>query len=59
MVALSPHCHRSGTDIAVDAGEVILMQGDLRTIPLNFFWAYGYNVALIPLAAGVFYLLTD
>jgi P-type Cu+ transporter len=62
----------TGTDIAVDAGEVILMTGDLtgvadavalarrtlRTIRLNFFWAYAYNVALIPLAAGVFYPLT-
>lgn len=59
----------TGTDIAVEAGEVILMTGDpagvavavalarrtLRTIRLNFFWAYAYNVALIPLAAGVFY----
>ena len=62
----------TGTDIAVDAGEVILMTGELtgvadavslarrtlRTIRLNFFWAYAYNVALIPLAAGVFYPLT-
>jgi len=62
----------SGTEIAVEAGEVILMTGDLtavaaavalarrtlRTIRLNFFWAYAYNVALIPLAAGVFYPLT-
>jgi Cu+-exporting ATPase len=62
----------TGTDIAVDAGDVILMTGDLtgvadaialarrtlRTIRLNFFWAYAYNVALIPLAAGVFYPLT-
>ena len=59
----------TGTDIAVDAGDVILMTGDLtgvadaialarrtlRTIRLNFFWAYAYNVALIPLAAGAFY----
>jgi Cu+-exporting ATPase len=59
----------TGTDIAVEAGEVILMSGDLtgvgdavslarrtlRTIRLNFFWAYAYNVALIPLAAGAFY----
>jgi len=62
----------TGTDIAVEAGEVILMSGDLAgvadaialarrtlsTIRLNFFWAYAYNVALIPLAAGVFYPLT-
>lgn len=62
----------TGTDIAVEAGEVVLMQGDLRavadavalarrtrrTIRLNFVWAYGYNIALIPLAAGAFYPLT-
>jgi Cu+-exporting ATPase len=62
----------TGTDIAVEAGEVILMTGDLvgvagavalarrtlSTIRLNFFWAYAYNVALIPLAAGVFFPLT-
>jgi Cu+-exporting ATPase len=61
----------TGTDIAVEAGELILMNGDLngaadavalarrtlRTIRINFFWAYAYNVALIPLAAGVFYPL--
>jgi Cu+-exporting ATPase len=62
----------TGTDIAVEAGDLILMSGDLtacasavalarrtlRTIRLNFFWAYAYNVALIPLAAGLFYPLT-
>ena len=62
----------TGTDIAIEAGDVILMQGDpravadaitlarrtLRTIRINFFWAYAYNVALIPLAAGLFYPLT-
>jgi Cu+-exporting ATPase len=62
----------TGTDIAVEAGEVILMTGDLtgvaeavvlarqtlRTIRQNFFWAYAYNVALIPLAAGAFYPFT-
>ncbi|ESR26966.1 heavy metal translocating P-type ATPase [Lutibaculum baratangense] len=59
----------TGTDIAIEAGDVVLMSGDLRgivdavglsrrtlrTIRLNFFWAYAYNVALIPVAAGVFY----
>jgi Cu+-exporting ATPase len=58
----------TGTDIAIEAGEVVLMSGDLRgivnaaalarktlrTIRGNFFWAYAYNVALIPLAAGAF-----
>jgi Cu+-exporting ATPase len=62
----------TGTDIAVEAGDVILMSGELtgaanavalarqtlKTIRLNFFWAYAYNVALIPLAAGLFYPLT-
>lgn len=62
----------TGTDIAVEAGDVILMTGDLtavadaialarrtlHTIRLNFFWAYAYNVALIPLAAGAFYPAT-
>jgi len=59
----------TGTDIAIEAGDVVLMSGDLRsvvnagalakstfrTIFGNFFWAYGYNVALIPLAAGLLY----
>lgn len=62
----------TGTDIAVEAGDLILMSGDLnacvnaialsrrtmQTIRVNFFWAYAYNVALIPLAAGLFYPLT-
>jgi Cu+-exporting ATPase len=61
----------TGTDIAIEAGDVILMSGDLRgivnatalakrtlrTIWINFFWAYAYNVALIPIAAGVLYPL--
>jgi Cu+-exporting ATPase len=61
----------TGTDIAIEAGDVILMRGELagivdavqlsrrtlRTIRLNFFWAYAYNVALIPVAAGVLYPL--
>ena len=59
----------TGTDIAIEAGDMVLMSGDLRgivdaaelarktlrTIHGNFFWAYGYNVALIPLAAGALY----
>ena len=61
----------TGTDIAIEAGDIVLMSGDLRgivnatalsrrtlrTIRLNFFWAYAYNVALIPIAAGVLYPL--
>jgi Cu+-exporting ATPase len=58
----------SGTDIAVEAADVVLMQSDvarvadaidlsrqtLRTIRQNLFWAFAYNVAAIPLAAGLF-----
>jgi Cu+-exporting ATPase len=59
----------TGTDIAIETGDVILLSGDLRgvvnaialarrtlrTIRTNFLWAYGYNVALIPVAAGALY----
>jgi len=59
----------TGTDIAIEAADVTLTRGDLggllnalevarrtmRTIRGNLFWAFVYNVALIPLAAGVFY----
>ena len=62
----------TGTDIAVEAGDLVLMSGDLhgivlavalsrktlRTIRGNFFWAYAYNVALIPIAAGALYPFT-
>ena len=61
----------TGTDIAIEAGDLILMSGDLNglinalslsrktlsTIRLNFFWAYAYNVALIPVAAGALFPL--
>jgi len=64
----------TGTDIAVEAADVILMASDLRgvvgalalsratlaNIRLNLFWAFAYNVVLIPVAAGVLYpLLLD
>lgn len=59
----------TGTDIAIEAADVVLMRGDLRgivnatalsrrthrTIIGNFVWAYGYNMTLIPVAAGVLY----
>jgi Cu+-exporting ATPase len=62
----------SGTDIAMESADIVLMSGDLRridlaqslarkalgTIRLNFMWAYGYNIALIPVAAGLAYPLT-
>ncbi|MDB4890653.1 MAG: copper-translocating P-type ATPase [Gemmatimonadetes bacterium] len=59
----------AGTDIAVEAADVVLMRGDLRTVPQaialsrrtmgtmkqNLFWAFIYNVIGIPVAAGVLY----
>jgi Cu+-exporting ATPase len=59
----------SGTDVAVEAGDVVLMRGDLmgvvraialsrrtmRTMKQNLFWAFVYNVIGIPIAAGVLY----
>jgi P-type Cu+ transporter len=61
----------SGTDVALEAADVALMRGDLRGVPTahalsratirivkqNLVWAFGYNVVLIPVAAGLLYPL--
>ena len=58
-----------GTDIAIESGDIVLMRDDpmdavsavqlsrkvMGRIKLNLFWAFAYNVALVPLAAGLLY----
>ena len=62
----------TGTDVAIDTAGIILMRGELSGVPdalalarrtmriirQNLFWAFGYNVLGIPIAAGVLYPFT-
>jgi Cu+-exporting ATPase len=61
----------AGTDIAIESADVVLMRSDLRAVATavalsravlanirqNLAWAFGYNVVLIPVAAGLLYPL--
>ncbi len=62
----------SGTDIAIESGNVVLIKSDVRDVVTamalskyamfkirqNLFWAFAYNIILIPVAAGVLYPVT-
>ena len=59
----------NGTDVAIETGDIVLIKNDLRDVVVaiqlsratmkkirqNLFWAFFYNIALIPLAAGAFF----
>lgn len=61
----------SGTDVAIEAADIVLMKSALsdvctaidlsrvvmRRIKINFAWAFAYNLAMVPFAAGIFYPL--
>jgi len=63
----------SGTDVAIETADITLMGNDLRSVPQviqlskstmrtikqNLFWAFIYNIILIPIAAGVLYPFED
>lgn len=60
----------SGTDVAIESADIVLMRSDLMDVPTaislskqtirnikqNLFWAFGYNVVGIPIAAGILYM---
>ena len=60
----------SGTDVAIESADIVLMKSDLmdvstaielsqktiKNIKENLFWAFGYNIIGIPIAAGLLYI---